>query len=177
MNDNTVELDVREDIRNGREPFSRIMQAVAGLSVGDRLLLIAPFEPVPLFSVLARQGFQHAATPLGSGDWKVLFTRDSAVPAGHGSESDDAGCRQFPAGADATAMPSTMEEIDVRGLEPPQPLIKILEKVATLAPGVQLKARTDRRPMHLYSHLEESGFAAETLEQSDGSYLTHIRRR
>src|SRR6185312_1664513 len=54
-----VELDVREDLRCGREPFSRIMAAVAALAEGEILRLRAPFRPVPLFSVLAKRGFAH----------------------------------------------------------------------------------------------------------------------
>ena len=66
-------------------------------------------------------------------------------------------------------------QIDARGLEPPQPMMRILEAVAQLPAGATVCARTDRRPMHLVAHLETHGFSVETEEQSDGSYLTHIR--
>ncbi len=66
-------------------------------------------------------------------------------------------------------------ELDARGLEPPQPMVRILEALATLPEGATLRARTDRRPMHLYSLLAERGYRAETVEQSDGSFLTLIR--
>jgi hypothetical protein len=56
-------------------------------------------------------------------------------------------------------------------------MVKILEALAGLAQDAGLDARTDRRPIHLYAQVEERGFTAETQEQSDGSYLTHIRRR
>ena len=66
--------------------------------------------------------------------------------------------------------------VDARGLEPPQPLVKILEALAGLPEGARLRARTDRRPMHLYAQLQERGFVGETEEQEDGSFVTHIRR-
>ena len=69
-----------------------------------------------------------------------------------------------------------MIEIEARGLEPPQPMVRILEALATLPPGVLLHARTDRRPMHLYSLLEERGYRADTEAQADGSHLTIIRK-
>jgi quercetin dioxygenase-like cupin family protein/uncharacterized protein (DUF2249 family) len=75
------------------------------------------------------------------------------------------------------ANPGEAVEVDARGLEPPQPLVKILESLGTLTPGGRLRARTDRRPMHLYSQLEERGFTGETEEQPDGSFLTQIRPR
>ena len=66
--------------------------------------------------------------------------------------------------------------VDARGLEPPQPLMVILEALARLPEGAELRARTDRRPMHLYAHLEERGFTGQTEEQHDGSFVTTIRR-
>lgn len=70
-----VTLDVRQEIANGGEPFPLIMRAVAGLRTDEKLLLIAPFEPVPLYDVMAMQGFTHQATPMADGDWEVLFSR------------------------------------------------------------------------------------------------------
>ena len=61
-----------------REPFSKIMKAVAALRPEQSLRILAPFEPVPLFELLGRQGFQHAARANAAGDWEVLFTRRSA---------------------------------------------------------------------------------------------------
>ena len=40
----------------------------------------------------------------------------------------------------------------------------------------ELRAQTDRRPLHLYPLLEQRGFTGETEEQSDGSFVTTIRR-
>lgn len=75
MSKRVVPLDVREDIQKGREPFSRIMGMVGGLHSDEALLLIVPFEPFPLCSVLARQGFSHESRRTGTGTWEVLFTR------------------------------------------------------------------------------------------------------
>jgi hypothetical protein len=67
--------------------------------------------------------------------------------------------------------------LDARGLEPPQPLFKILEATASLPEGATLQARTRWRPALLYAELEQRGFVGESEEQTDGSYVTHIRRR
>jgi len=175
MSQSTVTLDVREDIRNGREPFGKIMQTVAALKDGEQLLLIAPFEPAPLFAVLAQQGFSHQATPTATGDWEVLFTRDSGNPA---NAKTPPGPSPLPPGTKSQSCAGTpVIEVDARGLEPPQPLVKILEALATLPEGARLRARTDRRPMHLYAQLEERGFVGESEEQKDGSFVTHVRRR
>src|SRR5512141_1184857 len=89
-----VTVDVREDIQRGKEPFSRIMAAVAGLGPKDDLLLIAPFEPTPLYAVLAPRGFSHAARETESGDWEILFTR--AAAGQEASTSPDTALCQAP---------------------------------------------------------------------------------
>lgn len=71
----TVELDVREDLRNGREPFDKIMAAVSSLGDEDVFVLYATFEPVPLYGVLGVRGWQHEAEPLSDGDWRITFRK------------------------------------------------------------------------------------------------------
>ncbi len=173
MNNNaTVLLDVREDIRNGREPFTKIMNAASGLRTGESLLLIAPFEPVPLFHILTKQGFRHSSHPNAAGDWEVLFERHAAAQA-----KESAPPVKRSQSEQATPRQGQGVEVDARGLEPPLPMVKILETLATLPAQAVLRARTDRRPIHLYAQLEERGFSAQTEEQSDGSFLTVITHR
>jgi len=165
---------VREEIRSGQEPFAKIMQAVGRLQEDEQLLLIAPFAPAPLFAVLAQQGFSHQAKPTADGDWEVLFTRAPAGPVEAKPPAVSAPSQRGAKSAPGSGSP--VVEVDARGLEPPQPLVKILEALAALPAGARLTARTDRRPMHLYDQLAERGFIGESEEQKDGSFVTHIRR-
>jgi hypothetical protein len=73
-------------------------------------------------------------------------------------------------------MSTPVIELDARGFEPPQPLMKTLEAVATLPAGTALRVHTRWRPALLYAELEKRGFIGESEEQTDGSYITHIRR-
>lgn len=172
MSSQTVTLDVREEIRHGGEPFSKIMSAVAQLRPDENLLLLAPFEPKPLFAVLAKQGFNHTAREIENADWEVLFTRSGEKPnAVNTSAPVQREVRQVDTGGGCWI------DVDARGLEPPQPLVTILEALANLPAGAELRAHTDRRPMHLYAQLEERGFTGESEEQNDGSFVTKIRRR
>ena len=176
MSSQTVTLDVREDIRHGGEPFFKIMNAVAQLRPDENLLLLAPFEPKPLFAVLAKQGFNHAAREIQNGDWEVVFARsrgDEAPAEKPGTENRKPQIDQ----SFLTSAATKIVEVDARGLEPPQPLVTILEALTNLPASAQLRAHTDRRPMHLYAQLEERGFTGESEEQNDGSFVTKIRRR
>jgi len=158
-----VHLDVREDIRRGQEPFARIMAAVKALADDQALVVRAPFEPIPLYDVLGRRGFAHRTERRGSDDWSVSFYRDAATRV------------------EPTAIPATPTRsravLDVRGLEPPQPMLRVLEEIGRLGPGGELEVRHDRRPVFLYPQLDERGFAHETDEPEPGLVRILIRRR
>lgn len=70
-------VDARPIIAAGGEPFDTIMSAVAVLGEREELIVLAPFEPVPLEGVLSSQGFSYDAVDLGAGDWQVTFRRTS----------------------------------------------------------------------------------------------------
>lgn len=76
-----VTLDVRPALARGEEPFTMIMEAAHRVPADGVLELTAPFEPVPLYAVLAQQGFGHRTTPLPAGAFLVRFTRTTITPA------------------------------------------------------------------------------------------------
>jgi len=67
--------------------------------------------------------------------------------------------------------------LDVRGLEPPEPMVRVLEVAGRLGPGAELEVRHDRRPTFLYPQLDERGFVHETDEPEPGLVRIRIRRR
>jgi uncharacterized protein (DUF2249 family) len=67
-------VDARPMLAAGEEPFATIMAAVAKL--GDEpLVVLAPFEPVPLEGVLGSHGFAYDTTELEGGTWRTVFRR------------------------------------------------------------------------------------------------------
>lgn len=82
--DRIEDLDVREQLREGGEPFERIMAAAGGLPDDGVLRVRAIFEPRPLYSAMASRGFEHWSEQLGEEDWRVWFWR--AAPADAGSD-------------------------------------------------------------------------------------------
>ena len=152
-----VHVDVREDIRRGDEPFAKIMAAVKSLGDDQVLVLRAPFEPTPLYDVLGRRGLAHWTERHEATDWSVWFYRGEAATR-----------------AAAPASPADLV-LDVRGLEPPQPMVAVLERLDALAPGQTLVVVHERRPLFLYPQLEERGFVHDTQELEPG--VVHIRIR
>ena len=72
----TRTLDLRPVIAAGDEPFTKIMAAVAVVSVGETLLLVTPFLPSPLIEKLQSEGFTARPERRGDGSWQTSFRRE-----------------------------------------------------------------------------------------------------
>lgn len=163
------DLDVRPILKEGGEPFSVIMDAVAELKPGQSLRLFATFKPIPLFQVLGSRGFTPSAREIGNGDWEVIFT-----------PSDIATSRELSApptiaSASADAWPPPSIQMDNRDLDPPEPLVRTLEGVEQLTPGETLVALLPREPLFLFDELKARGLAWRGTMEADGSYRIEIR--
>lgn len=191
-----VDVDARDDLRNGREPFSRIMAARRQVPEGGALRVRVIFEPVPLYAAMARQGLAHHTERLGPEDWRVWFYRDAAGGTDAASGPDEA------VGADAADQPDTdgapeahaadddrpantrhaadadgaVVVLDVRGLEPPEPMVRTLAALETLPPDATLVQINVRVPQFLLPQLEERGFAYEIREQQPDLVRVFIQR-
>ncbi|MCL4290954.1 MAG: DUF2249 domain-containing protein [Thermoleophilia bacterium] len=164
--ENIVEVDVREDLRAGREPFSRIMASRRDVPEGGALCVRAIFEPVPLYDVLGAQGLDHHTERLAEDDWRVWFY---AVPG------------RAPAPPVAPAPAAVEQEdgatvLDVRGLEPPEPMLRTLAALEQLPAGGVLVQINVRVPEFLLPLLDERGFTYEIREQEPGLVRVFIRR-
>jgi uncharacterized protein (DUF2249 family) len=166
----TVDLDVRDDLRAGREPFGRIMAGVRALPAGGVLRLRTTFEPVPLYQVLGQRGLGHWTERLAADDWRVWF-----FPAGAASaEPAPGGDPRQRDGADAT--PTGVVVLDVRGLEPPEPMVRTLAALEALPPGGTLLQRNTREPRFLLPQLRQMGFTYEVRERGPEDVEVLIRR-
>jgi uncharacterized protein (DUF2249 family) len=172
-----VELDVRPDLRAGREPFARILSTVAALEPGAVLHLRAPFEPVPLETLLAKRGFVHRAVAHDPEDWSVWFYRPGPGPvtqrateraaspidessSSHADTARSSRLAESPAPPSAAAPARPVEvPLDVRGLEPPEPMIRTLAALEQLPANAVLVQINDRVPHFLLPLLGERGFA------------------
>lgn len=72
---------------------------------------------------------------------------------------------------------SSSVELDVRGLEPPQPILAILKKVTELPPDATLKVRIDTNPWQLYDLLQQRGFFYQAQKVAEGGYCGLVKPR
>lgn len=169
--DSSVVFDVRPI--PGRVKHQQIFQRWFNLPVGGHFILLNDHDPVPLyyqFNAEFPEAFSWDYVERGPEEFRVKITKLKAVTA------------SIPtpplAAAQAAAPVATVDrqEIDVRGLEPPEPLVRILDALESLPAGATLSAHTDREPCHLFGEAEQRGFRHDCREQADGSWVTVLTR-
>ncbi len=177
-----VDLDVRPDLRRGEEPFSKIMAARREVPPGGVLRLCAIFEPVPLYAVLGKQGFEHWTEKFADDDWRVWFYSPATASPGEGAGPVGATSGASASAAEPVAAGGTASEpavsgaartgaddvviLDVRGLEPPEPMLRTFEALEELPVGKTLLQLNVRVPQFLLPQLAARGFTYEIREQS-----------
>jgi len=158
--DLVTKLDVRPQLAAGDDPFKIIIAATRELPAGGILELIASFEPAPMIRVLQKQGWVN---------W-VRWEGESCHVAFWYAEGKKAG-----GNIDGISVPSERLQkldtgwvIDVRGLEPPQPMMFVLRVLENSDLVLPLTVKHQRVPSVLFSHLEDDGFKWTTAEHDDG---------
>lgn len=149
-------IDVRPSLAAGREPFDDIMALACGAVVGGGLIIEAPFDPVPLRTTLAEQGFETFAERIGAGHWRLQCLRQrepKVTPPARGSA----------AGGAAVWREADGVHIDVRGLSAPAPLVAIVRLIESGEHAGTIIAHLDRNPVHLYPELAERNWSAALM--------------
>ncbi len=160
-----VELDVRPDLAGGGDPLQRIMKSANSLQKNQVLLIINTFEPVPLMLLLKKRGFESFAEQTAPDLVHTYFYRVADIPA-----------------ADPVAGPVSQEAwdeilarykdrlitIDVRELEMPGPMMKILETLNQLPEGKALFVYHKRIPVFLLPELAERKLEFRAREIREG---------
>jgi uncharacterized protein (DUF2249 family) len=177
MNPTTESIDLtRFDVREipCRVKHAQIFQRWSDLAVGQHFVLINDHDPVPLWYQFIAQfpdAFDWEYLLRGPEEFQVKITklRTVTIPAEMPRPA-------MPAELHACGGTHAVNEIDARGLEPPEPLMRILNALEALAPGQRLRAITDRQPCHLFGEATARGFTHACSEQSNGSWVTILER-
>jgi uncharacterized protein (DUF2249 family) len=173
------DADIPFDVRPipCRIKHGMIFQRWLDLPVGGYFILLNDHDPVPLryqFEAEFPGALSWEYLERGPEDFRVKITKLQPTPA---AATIPAGCAPPPAAAaTVSAAGAGVVEVDARGLEPPEPLIRILAALESLAAGATLHARTDREPCHLFGEATQRGFRHESRMQPDGSWLTVLKR-
>ncbi|HOZ86023.1 MAG TPA: DUF2249 domain-containing protein [Niabella sp.] len=167
--DSIVPFDVRQLLASGNDPLKEIQQKVKALNPGEVLLIINNFEPVPLIKLLEKQGFLSYVKHVSEDTIETWFykTQDSAQkdepanaePELSGSGDWDQILRKYE---------NNLQEIDVRHLEMPMPMITILEALEELPEEMALYVHHKRIPVFLLTELKDRNFEYRIKEIQAG---------
>lgn len=158
-------LDVRPLLARGEEPLGVIMRQAGPLAVGETLILDAPFDPAPLRRVLAGKGFVDHAEQMASDHWRITFHRTGKGAPAAASEGGAKIWRE----ADGA-------HIDVRGLQPPQPMLAILQLLEAPDTGATVIVHHEREPMFLYPELATRGWRHELVASEPDEVRLRLQR-
>ncbi len=111
-----VDLDVRDDMARGVPPLPRILQTTKGMAPEQVLHVRSPFRPERLLERLARDGFRWHTEGFSDGDWSTWFWRDAAALPRIVTTS-------------SVALEVGDAVMDLRLLPPPEPMLRVLERV------------------------------------------------
>jgi uncharacterized protein (DUF2249 family) len=175
MNQTSDTIDLTHfDVRRipCRAKHAQIFQRWAELPVGGHFVLVNDHDPVPLyyqFEALFRGAFTWEYLVDGPEEFHVKITRLALSPFITPPPPP-----RRP--AQATAPSEGANELDLRGMEPPEPMLRILNTLERTRAGATFRARTDRQPLHLFAELASRGAQHVCEAASDGSWITTITR-
>jgi hypothetical protein len=185
--------------RSDWDDFSRAVDALR-----DALLMHFEFEEEELFPAFERSSGMRQFTQelcMQHGEMRAMLDTLVSVSPRH----DPEGCRtefdtlallfrqhrareeetMYPAfertlgsAAFSAAKRARAEEagaLDLRGLEPPQPMVRIFEALER-SPGTPLRAILPHEPLPLYNMLRAQGFKYRGTYRADGAYELVIER-
>ncbi|OGX61523.1 MAG: universal stress protein [Paenibacillus sp. RIFOXYA1_FULL_44_5] len=170
---NTVELDVRPYLRKKLEPFQLIMDTVKTLTKESTLILHTTFIPKPLLTLMKTKGYVNQVTQVDHDHWTVTFIHKSRKH--ELEEMTEPLAVQEEIEPPLNRAPLTFE-LDNRGLEPPQPMIRTLKKLEEAQRGDTVIIHNDRIPLFLIEELNDLGCSYQVEDQSDGSARVRINK-
>jgi hypothetical protein len=150
--------------RVGESPTIALLDArnVSGAPAEALDLMLERLEALPRDAVLkAELGLEPGALAA------------ALVERGFGVEVGERERGVWPLEVRAPAAPRV---VDLRDLEAPEPLQRILQEASGLPPAASLLARVPRFPRMLLPQLEGRGLSWEVYEERDGTALVCVRR-
>ncbi len=142
-----IALDVRPILAEGVDPLDQVLTVLPTIGRAGVLKITVPFRPAPLLALIRSKGYTVSAQELSAKHWLVEVV-----------------------GPDAPAIE------DLRDLDPPEPLERVLGAAAKLETGTVFLARLPRFPRLLLPRLQERSVSWSVHEEPDGSALLLIRR-
>lgn len=159
-----ITLDVRKQIEKGKDPMKKIISASQKLDDDEILLVINKFEPLPIIHLLGERGFSSKVEKLAEDKVYTYFWKKEG-----GNEAPDHGLPKIRI-VDSIEFEAkvsgfeSLRKIDVRDLEMPEPMVRILEETELITKGSALYVDHKKIPQYLLPQLEKRSFETIACE-------------
>lgn len=165
----TKVMDVRKDLELGRDPFNRIMEALAQMPNEYSLKLINTFEPTPLINLLKKKGYLHYTIQSEPELFFTYLKQDGVKPSLSNESIKIAASSESEFQKIVNFFGEKIREIDVRDLEMPLPMVTILNELETLPGGSLLFVHHKKIPQYLLPEIMERGYKFLIKEIGEGN--------
>ena len=160
-----IELDVRPVIASGSDPLNLIIEKIKTIKEGQALKIINSFEPIPLIVLLEKRGFKSYTEAISEHLTETYFYKNTeSLPTEilltpEVSKDWNEKLLEFK---------NHIQTIDVRMLEMPLPMLKILDALNNLPAETALFVYHKRIPVFLLPELADRNFGYRIKEICDG---------
>ncbi|MCK9480599.1 MAG: DUF2249 domain-containing protein [Bacteroidia bacterium] len=161
---NTVELDVRPILDEGGDPLNLIMMNVNKLTSNQALKIINTFEPTPVIMILEKRGFVAYTEVVNENVVHTyLYKTGDANEVKAEVKTDAAGWEEM-----LVKFANKIDEVRVEKLEPPLPMMMVLEACDNLKDDRAVYVYHKRIPVFLLPELQERNLDYRINEIEDG---------
>lgn len=169
-------LDVRPELEKEIDPFKLIMKTLKGTDENTILELINSFEPVPLINILKGKGYTCYVKSLPDKVITYIVKSDSQADSNPESKGQIFMVSNDELEKELANISFRIEEVDVRDMEMPLPMLTILEKLEALEQDVALYVHHKKVPEYLLPELENRGCKTWIAEIEEGNVKMLIRK-
>lgn len=164
--DQIISFDVRPLLEEGNDPLRQILAKVKALQQGEVLKVINTFEPSPLIAMLKKKGFKSWTEQKNVQHFETWFFRETSeatdIPSLQDKDPQQEDLEQLK-----ERFSGSLVEVDVRELEMPQPMMRILESLESLPLGNALFVVHKRMPVFLLQELAQRNFDFRSKQLSE----------
>jgi len=167
-------LDVRPFLAKGEDPFNILQKSLKNLEKDEVLEVLIDFEPIPLIRIQEKKGYV-TLTVVEEGVYHTYFKAAGKIISDNQATGDAIQTvSQLEYDELINAFPGELIILDVRNLEMPEPLVRILEAVETLDEKTGLKIFHKRIPQHLLPELEDKNLKTFICPIAEGNVMLFI---
>lgn len=170
-------LDVRPLLAKGEDPFTILQKALKKLEANEALEVLIDFEPIPLIRIQEKKGFL-SITAVEDGVYHTYFKaggvqKEESKSSGESTKT----ISELEYDKLINTYSGELITIDVRNLEMPEPLVRILEAIENLDENTGLKIFHKKIPQHLLPELEAKNLNTFICPIAEGNVMLFITQK